>query len=137
MKLSEKDRKVLLKAQRGEMNGVLMYRALADAIEARGGGSRKAAHDAATFRQLASEEGGHAAVFRGLTGETVQGQPVMGRLLVCMFRLLGRRRLYPLIAKGEYAALKTYQPVAERFPEVWSVRSDEKRHGDTVMGLLD
>lgn len=44
--------------------------------------------------------------------------------------------LYPAIAQGEYAAVKTYAPVAEKFPEVKSVKNDEKRHGDTVKGLL-
>ena len=44
--------------------------------------------------------------------------------------------LYPAIAQGEYAAVKTYAPVAEKFPEVESVKNDEKRHGDTVKGLL-
>ena len=49
----------------------------------------------------------------------------------------GRRWiLYPAIAQGEYAAVKTYAPVAENFPEVESVKNDEKRHGDTVKGLL-
>ena len=27
-------------------------------------------------------------------------------------------------------------PVAEKFPEIESVKNDEKRHGDTVKGLL-
>ena len=44
--------------------------------------------------------------------------------------------LYPAIAQGEYAAVKTYAPVSEKFPEVESVKNDEKRHGDTVKGLL-
>ena len=50
----------------------------------------------------------------------------------------GRRWiLYTAIAQGEYAAVKTYAPVAEKFPEVESVKNDEKRHGDTVKGLLN
>lgn len=49
---------------------------------------------------------------------------------------MGRKRLYPVIAKFEYNAVNTYQPVAEKFPEVESVKNDEKRHGDTVMALL-
>lgn len=50
----------------------------------------------------------------------------------------GRRWIfYPAIAHGEYAAVKNYAPVAEKFPEVESVKNDEKRHGDTVKGLLN
>ena len=44
--------------------------------------------------------------------------------------------LYPQIARFEYAAVKTYAPVAERFPTVESVKNDEKRHGDVLLSLL-
>lgn len=37
----------------------------------------------------------------------------------------------------EYAAIKTYAPVAEKFPEVENVKNVEKRHGNTVKGLLN
>lgn len=39
--------------------------------------------------------------------------------------------------QGELDAVKNYAPVAEKFPEVESVKNDEKRHGDTVKGLLN
>lgn len=41
-----------------------------------------------------------------------------------------------MIAKGEYNAAKNYEPVAERFPEIESVKDDERRHGDRVAELL-
>ena len=63
-----------------------------------------------------SKEGCHAAVFHKLTG---------------------KKRLYPLIAQGEYDAENTYGPVVERFPETKSVQSDEKRHGDMVLALVN
>lgn len=37
----------------------------------------------------------------------------------------------------EDVAVKTYAPIAEKFPEVKIVKNDEKRHGDTVKGLLN
>lgn len=58
--MTKKDRKVLLKAQQGELDAVLMYNALTAAV--------KRKKDARTFRQLAAEEGHHAAVFKKLTG---------------------------------------------------------------------
>ena len=57
-------------------------------------------------------------------------------LLPLLYRIFPRWILYPAIAQGEYAAVKTYAPVAEKFPKVESVKNDEKRHGDTVKGLL-
>jgi len=126
--MTKADRKVLLKAQQGELDAVLMYRAMADAV--------KRPKDARTFRQLAAEEGHHAAVFRKLTGQTLKPKKTMAIALPLLYKLLGRKRLYPLIAKGEYNAVKTYKPVAKKFPEVKSVKADERRHGDTVMQLL-
>ena len=126
--MTKADRKVLLKAQQGELDAVLMHKDLADAV--------KRPKDARTFRQLAAEEGHHAAVFRKLTGQTLKPKKTMAIALPLLYKLLGRKRLYPLIAKGEYAAVKTYKPVAKKFPEVKSVKADERRHGDTVMQLL-
>ena len=126
--MDQAELKTLLKAQQGELDAVLMYQALAAKV--------KNQNDAETFRRLAAEEGGHAAVFKKLTGRTLKPKKTMAVALPILYRLLGRKRLYPLIAKGEYDADRNYAPLVERFPEVQSVKDDEKRHGDTVMGLL-
>lgn len=127
--ITDQEMRILLKSQQGEMDGMAMYKALAEAV--------KDPEDADTFKQLAAEEGHHAAVFRKYTRKIVKPKRFKGSLLVCLYRILGRKRLYPLIAQGEYRAYKTYLPVIKRFPEVESVRQDEKRHGDIVKGLLD
>lgn len=58
------ERKVLLKSQQGELDGVAMYQALAKTV--------KDPKDAGIFLQLAAEEGHHAAVFRKLTGKALR-----------------------------------------------------------------
>jgi rubrerythrin len=126
--MDQNDLKTLLKAQQGELDAVLMYNALANAAGD--------PNDAETFRRLAAEEGRHAAVFKNLTRETLQPKKTLATLLPILYKVIGRKRLYPIIAKFEYGAADTYAPVAERFPEVLSVRDDEKRHGDTVTALL-
>ena len=47
-----------------------------------------------------------------------------------MYRIIGKKKLYPMIAKGEYDAGKNYLPVVSKFPEVESVKNDEHRHGN-------
>ncbi len=126
--MDRKELQTLLKAQQGELDAVLMYNALAKAV--------KDPNDAETFRRLAAEEGRHAAVFKSLTNRTLQPKKTLATLLPILYRLIGRKLLYPVIAKFEYAAADTYAPVAERFPAVQSVKDDEKRHGDTVTELL-
>ena len=120
--------KTLLGAQQGELDAVLMYQALANAVREQ--------NDAQTFRRLAAEEGRHAAVFKELTQRTLKPKKTLATLLPLLYRLLGRKRLYPIIAKFEYGAADTYEPVAAAFPEVQSVKADEKRHGDIITGLI-
>ncbi|MCR4734005.1 MAG: rubrerythrin [Treponema sp.] len=126
--ISKKDMKVLLKSQQGELDAVLMYNALAKVA--------KIQKDKDTFRQLAKEEGHHASVFHNLTKTELKPRHGKEILLPILYRIFPRWILYPGIAQGEYAAVKTYAPVAQKFPEVENVRNDEKRHGDTVRGLL-
>ncbi len=128
MNISSEDMKILLKSQQGELDAVQMYNRLADAV--------KDEHDAAVFRQLAAEEGHHASVFRGLTNQVLKPKNTLAAVTVLMYKIIGKKRLYPIIAKGEYGAVNTYQPIADKFPEIESVKNDEHRHGDTVMALL-
>ena len=119
---------MVLKAQQGELDAVLMYNALAK--------TAREPRDAETFRQLAADEGRHASVFRELSGQILQAKKTKSILLPMLYRLLGRERLYPIIAKGEYDAVKNYESLVLRFPEVKSVQDDEQRHGDMMLSLL-
>ena len=128
MAISKEERKILLKAQQGELDAVKMYNALAKTVTD--------AKDAEVFRQLAAEEGGHAAVFKAMTDQVLQPKNTKAILLPILYRVVGKKKLYPMIAKGEYDAEKKYISVAARFAEVESVKNDEHRHGDMVMALL-
>ena len=120
--------KILLKSQQGELDVVLMYQALAKVV--------KDENDAATFRKLAAEEGHHASVFRKLTQENLKPKKTLAFFMPILYKLIGKKRLYPKIIKGEYEASENYAPIAEKFPEIESVKEDEKRHGDIVASLL-
>lgn len=126
--MTEKQMKALLFAQQGELDAVAMYNALAK--------KAKDPKDAATFKQLASEEGRHASVFHAYTGQVLKPKMTKAIALPILYSLLGRKRLYPLIAKGEYDAVKKYEALVDDFDEVRSVQADEQRHGDTMMALL-
>ena len=128
MSIAAEERNVLLKSQQGELDAVKMYNALAKVV--------KDSRDAETFRQLAAEEGHHAAVFKAMTNEVLKPKSSKAIVIPLLYRLIGKKKLYPIIAQKEYDAVKKYEPVAAHFPEVESVKNDERRHGDTVLGLL-
>ena len=128
MSISAEERKVLLKSQQGELDAVKMYNALAKIV--------KDPRDAETFRQLAAEEGHHAAVFKAMTNEVLKPKSTKAIVVPLLYRVIGKKKLYPIIAKKEYDAKEKYEPVAAHFREVESVKNDEQRHGDTVLSLL-
>ena len=127
--MTPKQYKELLRSQQGETNAVLMYKRLAQVV--------KTEREREAFLQLAREEGRHASVFHTYTKQVLKPQKTMSVIMPLLYRLLGKRWLYRLIAKGEYDAAVAYEHLIADFPEVQSVKNDEKRHGDIVSALLD
>ena len=127
-KLIDKYLDELLFAQQGELDAVLMYNKLSAKV--------KDPKDAAAFKQLSAEEGRHASVFHAYTKKVLQPKKTKAIFVPLMYSLVGRKILYPIIAKEEYAAAEKYKEIISVFPEVESVMHDETRHGDIVSGLL-
>ena len=126
--MTPKQYKELLRSQQGETNAVLMYKRLAQVV--------KTEREREAFLQLAREEGRHASVFHAYTKQVLKPQKTISVVLPLLYRLLGKRWLYRLIAKGEYDAAVAYEHLIADFPEVESVKNDEQRHGDIVSALL-
>ena len=122
-------REELIHSQQGELNAVLMYQRLAKVV--------KTEKERDAFLQLAKEEGRHASVFHAYTKEVLKPKKTMAVIMPLLYRILGKKRLYKMIAKGEYDAAVGYEHLIADFPDVESVKNDEKRHGDIVSGLLD
>lgn len=120
--------KQLLKSQQGELDAALMYRALAAVVED--------ARDAAVFRRLAADEARHAKVFESYTQSVLIPKKKLSLLVPLLFRTLGRRRVYAVIADQEHDAAKNYEALIADFPAVKEVQADEHRHGDMVAALL-
>lgn len=127
-RLTRKQKKILRKSQQGEVDAVFMYKRLARVV--------KDAEDQKAFIRLSGDEARHAAVFYKYTGRSRIVNPAKGIFIPLMYRLIGKEKLYPLIAKGEYDAAEKYKDVIDEFPEVEEVMNDEIHHGDAVNGLL-
>ncbi len=127
--MTQEQLKELLHSQQGELDAVLMYQRLAKVV--------KSEREQNAFVQLAKEEGRHASVFHAYTHEVLKPKKAKALIMPVLYYLLGKKRLYKLIAKGEYNAALGYEHLIAEFPEVQSVKDDEKRHGDIVSSLLD
>ena len=127
-KISRKQRKHLLYAQQGELDAVLMYERLAKRVRHQ--------RDAEAFRRLAADENRHASVFFELTGKTLKPRKTKAVFVPLLYTLIGRKKLYPIIAKNEYSAAEKYEGLIGAFPQVERVKNDETHHGDAVLSLL-
>ena len=122
------ERQQLLQSQQSELNGVETYLRLAEVTSNE--------TDTRIFKELAADEGRHANVFKEYTKEVLTPGKFMANAVAILYRILGKRVLYPFIAKFEYNAIPKYEKMMEKYPEVEAVKNDEKRHGDTVLSLL-
>lgn len=127
--MTQEVRKTLIKAQQGELDGVETYKMLAEVVHNE--------DDVKAFKELAADEGRHASVFKNYTGEVLKPNKTQAFAVGILYSLLGKKILYPLIAKFEYAAVPGYVELIEEYPEVESVKDDEKRHGDKLNSLLE
>ena len=99
--MTQEQFKELLRSQQGELDAVLMYQRLAKVV--------KTDKEREAFLQLAKEEGRHASVFHAYTQKALKPKKTMARIMPILYCLLGRKRLYKLIAKGEYDAAVGYE----------------------------
>ncbi len=127
--MTQEQHNELLRSQQGELDAVLMYQRLAKIV--------KSERERSTFLQLAKEEGRHARVFHAYTQEVLRPRKAKALMMPVLYYLLGKKRLYKLIAKGEYDAALGYEHLIGDFPEVQRVKDDEQRHGDVVSSLLN
>lgn len=122
--MTEEQRKTLLRSQQGELDGVETYLMLADTVHN--------PSDQKAFRQLAADEGRHAAIIKKYTGTILRPGKLQARTVSILYDILGKKILYPLIARFEYDAIPKYRTLERDFPELGSVMNDEKRHGDII-----
>ena len=118
----------LVTAQQGEEDAVYMYEQLAKTVRDEA--------DREAFLRLAGDEKRHSDVFRKYTCMDVKANPAKGIFVPLMYRVLGKKRVYPIIAQGEYDAAEKYKHIIDDFPEVVEVMNDEVHHGDAVKGLI-
>ena len=126
--LTKKQMDACLTAQQGEMDAVYMYEKLAKKV--------RNEEDKKAFIRLAGDEARHADVFRKYTNRDLKPKIAKGVFVPLLYRVLGKEKVYPIIAKREYGAAAKYKHLVADFPEVETVMNDEVYHGDAVMGLL-
>lgn len=127
MELSDKERKVLIKAQQGEMDAVLMYTNLARVVE------NKAHKD--QLKLMAAEEGKHASILKTYTGEVLKPKAGKSMMILLLLRILGLKNITKILSKNEYKAADRYDPMTEKFKKLKELASDERKHGAQILKI--
>ena len=125
--MNYKTMKALIKSQQGELDAVLMYRALARATE-------NDCHRALLLK-MAADEGRHAAVLRSYTGINLKPSKTLARIAPIALKIVGRRVFYFFVAIGEISAVPKYRKMSRRFSMLKSVSCDEGRHAKYAMKI--
>ena len=126
--ITEDQMKALMKSQKGELDAVWLYKRLAKKV--------KDEADKEAFIRLAEDEQRHADIFYNRTGLKPRANPAKAIFIPLMYKIIGKNKLYPIIADGEYKAADKYKGIIADFPEVQDVLEDEVKHGDAVNELL-
>ncbi|MGB4415230.1 MAG: VIT1/CCC1 family protein [Paludibacter sp.] len=124
-----KIKKTVLSAQRAEVTEHLIYTRLSEQC--------KDENNADVLRKIGLQEKGHAKFWQNISGEDVK--PDMWRVIrtVWLARLLGLSFVLKLMEKREGTGSKTYNQLAEYFPEAKDFSEEEHDHEKKLLAMLD
>ncbi|MDO4536327.1 MAG: ferritin family protein [Clostridium perfringens] len=118
----------LLKYQQAELDGVLVYQALAKLAPNEDMKSK--------LLGLAADEGRHAAILRKYTDEVLTASDEGAKEIAKMYKELGNK-IFAMIADAEDKGEEMYRPFVEEIPEAKSIMEDEVRHGKIARSFLE
>lgn len=127
--MTEMQKKQLLKAQQGELDAVLLYKKLANAVK---GQEKKE-----KLLKVAAEEGNHAAILRQYTGETLKPKAAKSLLILALYKVLGEKKTMKILANGEMKSIGSYAPLSNEFPNIKSIMADEERHAKVALSIIE
>lgn len=123
-----KEKKVqLIKAQQGELDAVIVYRRLAEAM--------KDIKIEKVLLRIAVDEGKHAGILRKYTGATLKASKFKALVVMTMYRTLGFKFTLKVLEKGELKAVKGYSLLVDDFPKIDKIISDEALHADLIKNM--
>lgn len=119
----------ILRFQREELTGVLLYGALAK--------STKDRKNAAVLANMAQAEMGHYAFWKKISGVDVPAYGLRIFLLNLAARILGLTFALKLLEKVEKDAGEGYAKVAHLVPEAVKIGQDEESHEEALIAMID
>lgn len=126
--ISKEQKEQLIKAQQGELNAVLVYRRLAEAM--------KDLKIKKVLLRIAADEGKHAGILRQYTGATLKARKSTALVVMMIYRVLGLKFTLNTLEKGELKAVKGYALLVEDFPKINKIMTDEAIHAELIKSMV-
>ncbi len=127
--MREDIKKELVKAQKGELETVVIYKYLANLA--------KDEEVKAAFNKMATEEGRHAGILRKYSGQSLKRNDKPALRFRIMTRILGIRFAMKMMLVTEQRSAEAYAPMATSVPLMRDVVNDEKRHKKILQRFID
>lgn len=127
--MDEKDMKALLDFQQGELDAVALYKGLSQVV--------KDDEMRDTMTKMAADEGKHARILKEYTNTVLQPKTLMKNAVILLYRIFGKKPLFKFMARFEYNSTDSYQPYIEKYPNIAEIASDETRHGNLLIEMMN
>ena len=118
----------LIASQQTELDAVLLYQELAKLMDTE--------EEKELLLGLAADEGRHGAILRGITGAPLKPNPALAKMAVKLYKIGGRKLLFPFMSKFEISSFFSYQKYFTAYPEISKIAADEIRHGHILNNLM-
>jgi len=127
--MEEKIKKLILTVQRNEMTEHKIYMQLADYA--------KDPNNAEVLRKIGKQELAHAQYWKKRTGVEIQPDNFRVFRTVLMAKLFGLSFVLKLMEKREGTGSRTYQEIANVYPETAKFADEETAHEKELLNMLD
>ena len=127
--LSPAVQQAVLRSQRDEETGALVYDFMAR--------REKNVENKGILARMSADEKSHAGYWQGISGKPIRANRWKVLWLKILSRVLGYTFVLKRIAADETAAVKGYAQLVAAIPEAQRVQTDEKRHEDELIAMLD
>ena len=118
----------LRKLQQSELNSEYMYLTLARKTDV--------LKDREALLRIAKQKARHSEIYKCLTNEEMRAKKKRAVLASALYKLFGKKGLYPMIAFLEYRAHFRTGDLARKFSSIREIWNDQKRHGDMLAKLV-
>ena len=129
LSISDISMKILIKSQKDEETGALVYEYLAK--------KEKDPENRKILHKMAMDETSHAKTWKSYTKKNVKADKLKILFVKVISTLLGYTFTLKMIQKDEGFAQKEYEILKQEIPEALKIQEDEHRHEGELITMLD